>query len=90
MTLEIDQPFTKQHEKKKVDTFTIRFNPEERKKHEENKKILHQPKDSTALKQLAEIGENVIHDPKMRAYLEIILENQRKNKERGIVDFIKN
>lgn len=88
MSLANNKPFTKYNPEKKVDSFTVRFNPGERRQHEENKKILHQIKDSTALKQLATIGAKVIHDPKMRAYLEIILANQRKNKERGINNFL--
>jgi hypothetical protein len=51
---------------------------------EQDARILRQEKPSTALKQLAEIGSIVIHDPQTRAVLEVIFENQRRNERLGI------
>lgn len=81
------EPWTRYHEKKKADTFTIRLNIEERKRLEENKRILRQPKDSTALKQLAEIGEIVLHDPSFVKALGVVFLNKRRNERTGIYDF---
>ena len=83
-------PFRKYNldeEGKKVDSFTIRLNIEERHQLKEDKKLLEQPKDSTAMKQLATIGSIVIHDKKMREILGVVLGNRRRNKRLGIVDF---
>lgn len=81
------EPFQRYNEEKKADTFTIRFNHLERKQHDEDKRILNQEKDSTALKQLARIGSVVIHDEKIRKILGIIFINKRRNARLGIVDF---
>lgn len=82
--------FTKYHldeENKSVDSFTVKFNKEERKQHDEDKKIINQAKDSTAIKQLAALGSKVIHSPETLEVLNIVLENKRKNKRLGIVEF---
>ena len=84
------EPFTKYHldeEQKKVDTFTIRLNPEERELLEKCKKIIEQTKDGTALKQLAWIGANVIHEKKITYLLGTLFKNKRNNKRLNIVDF---
>ena len=81
------EPFTKYNEEKKVDSFTVRLNKEEREQLEQDKKILEQVKDSTAIKQLASIGSKVIHEEKIRKISDIILGNKRKNKRLGINDF---
>ncbi len=69
------------------DRFTLSLNKEEREQLEEDKKLLYQVKDSTAYKQLAEIGSKAIHEPKIMEYIGIIKGNQRRNKRLGIVDF---
>ena len=79
--------FVRYHEEKAVDSFTIRFNEAERKSFEEDKKILEQSKDSTALKQLARIGSIVIHDSQMSAILGVVFSNKRKNQRAGIIEF---
>ncbi len=82
--------FTKMHldeEGKSTDAFTVRLNTEERKQLEEDKKIIEQTKDSTAIKELANIGSIVIHDKKTAQIIRVILGNRRKNKRLGIVDF---
>ena len=81
---------TKLEEEKKDDkreTFTVSINKEERARLNEDKKILQQEKDSTALKQLAELGRNVLHSDLTGKSLKIVLGNKRRNKRLGIVDF---
>ncbi len=86
-----DKPFTKMHldeeKRKHTDTFNVRLNPEERKQLEEDKKLIQQPKDSTAFKELAELGSIVLHDKKIAQIIKVILGNRRRNKRLGIVDF---
>lgn len=74
---------------KKADTFTVKLNPKERLEFDENKKILQQDKDSTAMKQLASIGAKVLLDKKMIEILEIVMNNFRKNKRLNIIKFDK-
>ena len=81
------EPFRRYHEDKKVDSFTIRFNEDERKQLEEDKKIIEQVKDSTAMKQLARIGSIVIHSKKMEAIIGTLFKNKRNNKRLNIADF---
>jgi hypothetical protein len=81
------EPFTRYHEEKKIDSFTIRLNNNERENLEIAKSILEQTKDSTALKQLALIGAKVIQEEKVRYTLGVIYSNKRKNSRLGIVDF---
>ena len=81
------EAFVRYNEKKAVDSFSIRLNKEEREVLESSKKIIEQTKDSTALKKLAWIGANVIHDRKERYILGVIFANKRMNKRSGIVDF---
>ncbi len=76
-----------EEEGKSKDTFTIRLNPEERKQLNEDKELLQQSKDSTALKQLARIGSIVLHSQKIAAILEVVTGNKRRNKRLGVVDF---
>ena len=81
------EPFTRYNEEKKNDTFTIWLNKEERELLEESKKILEQPKDSTALKTLAWIGAKTIGTEKTSYILGVVFDNKRKNKRLGIIDF---
>lgn len=67
--------------------FTVRLNEEERKVLDECKKIIEQEKDSTALKTLAWIGANVIHDQNTSYILGTIFKNKRNNKRLGIIEF---
>ena len=73
--------------KKKADIFTIRLNEQERKNLNQAKLVLEQPKDSTAFKALALIGQNVIHDPKIAVLLRVVFKNKKNNKLQGIVEF---
>lgn len=65
--------------------FTIRLNEEESKQLDEVMAFLQQPKDSTAYKQMFQIGYiNVIHDQKIKVILSSILDNRRKNARTGV------
>tara|TARA_R100000808_G_scaffold22072_1_gene47873 strand:+ start:25 stop:288 length:264 start_codon:yes stop_codon:yes gene_type:complete len=81
------EPFTRYHEQKKSDTFTVKLNPQERAEFEQWKYALQQEKDSTAIKQLARIGAKVLLDEKMKSIIETVMNNYRKNKRLGIVTF---
>ena len=83
------EPFIryKLDEEERADTFTVKLNAEERKRLEEAKKILHQKKNSTALKQLAEIGYKYVTSPLNAEILETLFKNKRKNQRLGIVEF---
>ena len=70
------QPFRKYNIEKKVDSFTVRMNEEERKQLEEDKKIIQQSKDSTALKTLARIGSIVLHEEKISEIIRTIYKNK--------------
>ena len=47
--------------------------------------VLQQPKPSTAAKQLMEIGAKVILDSETGKFIEIVLDNIRKNERLGII-----
>jgi len=89
MPLEHEEHFYKTHEQKKTDTFTVKLNLQERQEFNSWKNLLQQPKDSTAIKQLARIGAKVILKQETAEILEIVMNNYRKNKRLGIVDFDK-
>ena len=82
----IKDPFTRQHEEKKADTFTIRLNDKEREQLNKDKKKIKQIKDSTAMKQLATIGSIVLHDKKMSMILDVLLGNSKRNDRTGVID----
>lgn len=86
MSLE-QQPFRSYHLNKQVDSFTVRLNDSERGWLEEQKKIIQQKKDSTAIKQLALIGSYVLHDQKTAKIIELLFKNKANNKRSGIVEF---
>lgn len=81
------KPFRRYNEEKKNDTFTVWLNDQEREVLDKAKKIIEQPKDSTALKQLAWIGAKIIGRPEMSYVLGTIFSNKRKNERLGIVEF---
>lgn len=62
----------------------VRLNKEELERLEEDARFMGQEKASTALKQLAEVGHIVLHDPQTRAILEFLFNNERRNKRLGI------
>ena len=63
----------------KPDIFTIRLNEWERVQLNQAKLILDQPKDSTAIKTLADIGFIVIHSDIMRLFLDRVFKNKANN-----------
>jgi hypothetical protein len=74
-------------EKEKVDSFTVRLNFQERTDLEEDKQAIHQEKDSTAMKQVWQIGRKVLHSDLQQEILGTLFKNKKKNKRLGIVDF---
>jgi hypothetical protein len=78
------EPFRKYNLEKKVDTFTVKLNEEERQFLEKLKVIIEQPKDSTALKQLAWFGAKVILSDSTSYLLDTCFKNRTKNKRIGI------
>ena len=81
---------TKLEEERSKDktAFIIWLNLEERKLLDKCKEIIEQPKDSTAIKQLAWIGAtNLLDDKKISIILSLLFKNKRNNKRVGIVDF---
>lgn len=79
------EPFTRYHlGEKKADTFTVKLNQEERELLEKMKMLIEQPKDSTALKQLAWFGAKVILSPSTAYLLETVFKNRSKNSRLGI------
>ena len=72
---------------KGTDTFTVKLNKEERTQFDSFKQTIQQEKDSTAIKQLAWIGAEVLLDKKTKQIMATILNNYRKNKRMGIVTF---
>ena len=77
-------PFRRYNEEKKVDTFTVKFNKEEREFFDKLKLRIEQPKDSTALKQLAWFGSKVILGDSTAYLLDTCFKNKGKNKKSGI------
>jgi uncharacterized protein YPO0396 len=63
--------------------FSIRLNTREQAMLEEDMKILHQPKHTTALKTLAEIGHYVLHEPKTMHIIETVFKNKSNNDRTG-------
>lgn len=90
MTLAKEVPFQREktdeekaQEKGKI--FTIYLNDDEYKSLQYAKQILSQPKDSTALKQLARIG--LLYMDEMKPFLDMIFKNRYNNKRTGLVSF---
>lgn len=83
------EPFVRYHEEKQADSFAIRLSKDgsERELLEKAKKILEQSRDSTALKQLAWIGAEVILDQKIKRLIDNVTNNRRKNKRQNNIDF---
>ena len=86
------KPFVKyklddEKDNEKRETFTVSLNKAERQELEDDKKILQQSKDSTAIKQMWRIGRIVLHDDMTGKILKEILQNRNRNKRLGIVEF---
>jgi len=66
-------------------TFTVRLSPKDKDWFLPAKIFIKQPKPSTALKQLAQIGAAyVLHDKKTNLTIDIIQNNNRRNDRLGI------
>ncbi len=74
-------------QKKGFVTISIKLNIDEQAQLVKDKQKIRQVKDGTAIKQLWSIGSKVIHDEKIGEYINVVLENKRKNKRLGISDF---
>ncbi len=83
----LDDENNEKDKKIKEDTFTIKMNPKERKDFEEGKRLILQSKDSTAMKQLAKVGTEVLLSKKQKLIDDIILNNYRKNIRMNVFDF---
>jgi len=86
----IKPPFTRERldeekDKDKGKIFTVRLNEKEYADLLVAKRIIQQPKDSTTLKILAEIGSNVIQQELNGQILRIVLRNIDKNERLGIM-----
>ena len=80
-TLDEDKP------DKNYIVLAIKLNKKEQAELEEHKKLLEQPKSSTAVKQLWAIGAKVCFGEKTTEIINTVKGNMRKNKRIGIVDF---
>lgn len=84
MTIE-QEAFRKYNlDEKKTDTFTVWLNKDERIWLNNAKKILEQPKDSTALKTLAEIGAKQLGNDTTMFILGKVFKNKRNNLRTGL------
>jgi len=73
---------------KDSEVISLKINAEERKKLDLLKTYLLQPKDSTLLKQIAEIYySEVILQEKSTKFRDILLDNSRRNKRTGLTEF---
>ena len=79
------KPFTryKLDDEVRPDIFTIRLNNWERSQLNKAKLILDQPKDSTALKTLADVGYIVLHNDLIRTILTRLMANKANNERSG-------
>lgn len=79
-----------EEERKEVKTrcISVYLNEEEQKSFDQGKQILEQGKDSTCLKQLANIGLAIlIEDKKTALIVKYLFKNKHNNKRMGIMDF---
>ena len=76
-----------ERDKDKRETFTISINKQDRLNLDADKRALEQSKDSTAIKQMWEIGRYVLHHDKIGKIYQMIDSNRNRNKKSGIVDF---
>jgi len=85
------EPFTRYKTDEELDpndiTFTLRITPKDMAWFKPAKKFIQQPKNSTAIKQLARIGAtNVLLDEKIRGIFDTISNNFRRNDRMGITE----
>jgi hypothetical protein len=73
--------------KEKDSTFTIWLNEEETLMLNRFKKVLEQPKNSTAFKTLARIGMLTLDEPKIAEIVTVLFKNKKNNKRIGVAEF---
>lgn len=66
--------------------FTVRLNEEEIGQLEYSKRVLSQPKDSTAFKQVFQIGLFVLQRDLTGEVLSTVFKNKHKNNRTGVID----
>lgn len=66
--------------------FSVRYNLREIEALKADMKALRQPKPSSAIKQLAQIGSIVIRSPETRAIIDTLFNNERRNQRLGIIE----
>lgn len=86
MPLIQEQKFKRKDFEKTAEVMSLKLNNEDQALVRKAQLILNQPKMSTAFKQLAYIGAEVVFSDKMGKVLKIVSENKRKNKRLGILD----
>lgn len=69
--------------KKRADVVSLWLNDEEREELDRCKRILEQPKDSTAVKTLARLGAFLIGRPETDYILATVFKNRRNNERSG-------
>ncbi|RLC35858.1 hypothetical protein DRH27_06170 [Candidatus Falkowbacteria bacterium] len=72
--------------KDKSKVVPLRLNTAELALLENDARLLRQEKIGTTIKQLVEIGRNVLHAPQTAAILEAVFNNERRNERLGIVE----
>lgn len=71
----------------KFKVVSVKFNLEDYEKLQKMMRLIQQPKDSTAIKTLMELGCQVILDPKTRLIMETLANNKKNNKRTGLSEF---
>jgi len=87
MELQQEKPFIRTKLEINKETFNVRITDDMKTWFEEAKKIIQQPKNSTAIKQLAELGYYIVlHDEKIKKILATVLGNSKRNQRTGITE----
>lgn len=89
ITQEPFTPYREEQERVKAkdsgETFTIWVSAKERAWLDQMKPVIHQPKDSTALKQLAKIGgAYLLGKASPGKVLDVVFKNKRRNRRSGV------
>jgi len=80
----IKERFRRYKLEKEDDNFTIRLTDTDKIWFLPAKAFINQPKRSTAMKQLAEIGANVLQDQKIAKIFDVVKGNSYRNKRIGL------
>lgn len=82
-------PYTLEEDRKEknFEIISVKMNREEYAKLQELKRRIEQPKDSTAIKTLMELGAEVILDSKTALILDTVFKNKRNNQRTGLNNF---